>query len=189
MTTETIASGFKATGLVPFDLETVLLGLDPTVGATPSPQRSQSSWDPKTPRTLPEIKKQADLVLTENRKRRRSSASSAEKPFQQLLKGFETVVHEKALLIAENAALKAENKHQKQKRARHKGYIQQGGSMTVQDGQDTIQKRVVAKQSQDNAENINPALMTEQPRSGRVKATSKCSKCGSFGHNARKCSL
>jgi hypothetical protein len=33
------------------------------------------------------------------------------------------MVHKKALLMAENAALKAENKYQKQKRARHKGYI------------------------------------------------------------------
>jgi hypothetical protein len=41
--------------------------------------------------------------------------------------------------------------------------------MTVQDRQDPIQKRAVAKQSQDNAENIDPALLTEQPRSGRVK--------------------
>jgi hypothetical protein len=49
--------------------------------------------------------------LTEGRKRRRSSASSGEKPFQQLLKGFEAVVYEKALLTVEVAALRAENHH------------------------------------------------------------------------------
>jgi hypothetical protein len=38
-----------------------------------------------------------------------SSASSAEKPFQQLLRGFEDVVHKKALLMAEVAALRAED--------------------------------------------------------------------------------
>jgi hypothetical protein len=47
------------------------------------------------------------LALTENRKRRRLSASSAEKPFQQPLKGFKNMIHEKALVMAEVAALRA----------------------------------------------------------------------------------
>lgn len=187
MTADNIESGFKATGLVPFNPEAVLSELGPVIKETPSPQSSQTSWNPRTPRTLPEIKKQSQLVLTENRKRRRSSASSAEKPFQQLLKGFKTAVHEKALLMAEVAALRAENKHQKQKRARQKGYIREGGSITVQDGQESVQKRVVREQPKDNAENIDPALLTEQLRSGRVKAPGRCSKCGSFEHNARTC--
>ena len=189
MTVETITSGFRATGLVPFDPERVLADLGPVVEATPSPRGSQSSWDPKTPKTLPEVKKQAKLVLTENRKRRRSSASSADKPFQQLLKGFESVVHEKALLEVEVAALRAENQHQKQKRARRKGYIQQGGSLTIQEGEESIQNSLVTEQLQDNTENIDPALLTEQPRKVRIKAPSRCSRCGSFEHNSRTCSL
>ena len=36
------------------------------------------------------------------------------------------MVHEKALLMAEVAALRVENQHQKLKRTRKKGYIQQG---------------------------------------------------------------
>ena len=63
MTTETITSGFKATGLVPFNPERVLAELGPTIEATPSPRGSQLSWDPKTPKTLPEVKKQARLVF------------------------------------------------------------------------------------------------------------------------------
>jgi hypothetical protein len=189
MTTGNITSGFKVTGLVPFDPERVLDKLGPIVEATPSPQSSQTSWNPQTLKTLPEIKKQSQLVLAENRKRRRSSASSAEKPFQQLLKGFETVVHEKALLIAEVATLRAENQHQKQKRARRNGYIRQEGSMTVQDGQESVQKRMVEERQTDNTENIDPVLLNEQLRTVRKKALSKCSRCGSFEHNARTCSL
>jgi hypothetical protein len=189
MTVENITSGFRATGLAPFDPERVLEKLSPVIEATPSPQSSQTSWNPQTPKTLPEIKRQSQLVLTENRKRRRSSASSGEKPFQQLLRGFETVVHEKALLIAEVAALRAENQHQKLKRACRKGTIQKGGSITIQDGQESIQNKVVAKQSQINAENIDPVLLNEEPRTARVKAPSRCSRCGSFEHTARTCSL
>jgi hypothetical protein len=189
MTIGNIASGFKATGLVPFDPERVLDKLGPIVEATPSLRSSQTSWDPQTPKTLPEIKKQSQLVLKENRKRRRSSASLAEKPFQQLLKGFENVVHEKALLTAEVAALRAENQHQKQKRARQKGYIRQEGSTTIQDGQESVRRRLVEERLTDNTENIDPVLLTEQLRSVRKKALSKCSRCGSFEHNARTCSL
>jgi hypothetical protein len=53
MTTETITSGFKATGLVPFDPQRVLDKLGPIIEATPSPRSSQTSWNPQTPKTLP----------------------------------------------------------------------------------------------------------------------------------------
>lgn len=62
MTTEAIASGFKATGLVPFDPERVLAELVPVIEGTPSPRSSQASWNPQPPKTLPEIKKQGELV-------------------------------------------------------------------------------------------------------------------------------
>ena len=91
--------------------------------------------------------------------------------------------------MAEVAALRAENQHQKQKRARRKGYIRQEGSLTIQDGQEFVRKRIAEEQLADNAENIDPVLLTEQPRSNRKKALSKCSRCGSFEHNARTCSL
>jgi hypothetical protein len=187
MTAVTITSGFRATGLVPLDPERVWDKLGPIVEATPSPRSSQASWDPKTPRALPEIKMQSQLVLTENRKRRRSSASSADKPFQQLLRGFESVVHEKALLMAEVAALQAENQHQKRRRTRKKGYIQQGGSMTMQDGQDSTQKPVTREQPKDD-ENIDPVLLTWPLRSARKIVGLRCSKCGSSKNSAKFCS-
>jgi hypothetical protein len=115
MTVETISSGFRATVLVPFNPERVLENLGPVVDATPLTRSSQASWNPQTPKTLPQIEKQSQLVLSENRKRRRSSASSGGRPLQQLSKGFENVVHEKALLMVEVAALRAENQPQKQK--------------------------------------------------------------------------
>lgn len=60
--TEAIASGFKATGIVPFDAERALVERVPVIDATPSPRSSQASWKPQTPKTLPEIKKQGELV-------------------------------------------------------------------------------------------------------------------------------
>ena len=48
---------------------------------------------------------------------------------------------------------------------------------------------MVAKQSQINAENIDLALLNEELRTTRMKALSKYSRCGSFEHTARTCSL
>jgi hypothetical protein len=61
--------------------------------------------------------------------------------------------------------------------------------MTVQDGQESVQKRMVEERQTDNTENIDPVLLNEQLRTVRKKALSKCSRCGSFEHNARTCSL
>jgi hypothetical protein len=43
ITVETISSGFRATGLVPFNPERVLESLSPIIEATPSPRSSQTS--------------------------------------------------------------------------------------------------------------------------------------------------
>ena len=91
--------------------------------------------------------------------------------------------------MVEVAALRAENQHQKQKRTQKKQHIRTSTSMTVQDGQDSTQRPVVEEQPEDNDENIDPVLLNRQLRSVRKKALSKCSRCGSFEHNARTCSL
>jgi hypothetical protein len=126
--------------------------------------------------------------LTENRKRRRSSASSADKPFQQLLKGFENVVHEKALLMAEVTALRAENQHQK-KRARKTGSTHNGGSIAVDDSQEVIQERRVREQSDNNDKDEDPVSTSWPPRRAAKMVLPMYSKCGKVGHNIKFCSL
>ena len=92
-------------------------------------------------------------------------------------------------MIVENAALRAENQYQKQKRTQKKQYIRTTTSMTIQDGQDSTQKPIVEEQPEDDDKNIDLVLLNEQLRSVRKKALSKCSRYGSFEHNARTCSL
>ena len=48
---------------------------------------------------------------------------------------------------------------------------------------------MVEEQPKDDDENIDPVLLNRQLGSVRKKALSKCSRCGSFEHNARICSL
>jgi hypothetical protein len=55
--------------------------------------------------------------------------------------------------MAKNASLRAKNQYQKQKRVRHKGNIQKGGSLTIQEGLEIVQSSVVMEQSVVEAEN------------------------------------
>ena len=48
---------------------------------------------------------------------------------------------------------------------------------------------MVKEQPKDDNENIDLVLLNRQLRSVRKKALSKCSRYGSFEHNARTCSL
>ena len=61
--------------------------------------------------------------------------------------------------------------------------------MTVQEGQEVVQKSVVAEQLTTQDENIDPAVLASQLERPRKKAASRCSRCGSFDHNSRTCSL
>ncbi len=188
MIPSTITSGFEATGLVPFNPQRVLEYLNPIIQNTPSPQASSSSQESKTPSTFKEIKKQAALIQKERRKRRRSSASPSDRHFAKLLKGFETVVYDRAILIAENKALKAENQHKKQKRATSKKFLQKGGSMTVKDGLEQAQQPMVARQLNVEVENEVSQNLEILAETGFTKAPRRCSKCRSFQHTARSCS-
>jgi hypothetical protein len=60
--------------------------------------------------------------------------------------------------------------------------------MTIQQVEEGVQSRVVGKQLDQTVNNIDPALLAEQPRSARTKALGRCSRYGSLEHNARTCS-
>ena len=48
---------------------------------------------------------------------------------------------------------------------------------------------MVKEQPEDDNKNIDLVLLNKQLRNVRKKALSKYSRCGSFKHNARTCSL
>ena len=186
-TTKNIQAGFAATGLVPYDPDRVLSTLNPVV-RTPSPVPSaESTWDPKTPRNLKEMNRQATHIRSQQRTRRATTLSPLDPAFNQLLKGFETIVHEKAILLVENAALRTENQRQKRKRAQRRRTIATGGSLSVQAGQERIAKAEVQEQVDIEVQQAEIANQTNQQSRRRTKALPRCSKCGSFEHTARAC--
>ena len=91
--------------------------------------------------------------------------------------------------MVKNATLRAENQYQKQKRTQKKKYIRTGTLMTIQDGQDGIQRPIVKEQPKDDNRNINLVLLNRQLRSVYKKVLSKYSRCSSFKHNTRTYSL
>ena len=111
MSSNNIKSSFEATGLVPYEPDRVLSCLNPII-RTPSPVPSaESLWESKTPSNAAEIQRQATHIRTIRQKRRQNTISPSERPFEQLLKGFEVAVAERSILQAEIALLRAENHH------------------------------------------------------------------------------
>jgi hypothetical protein len=182
--TSNIQAGFVATGLVPYEPERVLSNLNPVI-RTPSPVPSaESLWESKTPRNLTEVARQATYIRSIRRQRRSTTSSPSDQAFTQLLKGFETAVHERAILLAENAVLRTENQRQKRKRAQRRQSVATGGTLSVQNGQDRLVNNEVQEQLEDEIRVANMANSTSQQNGSRKKAPSRCSKCGSFQHTA-----
>src|ERR1051326_7779194 len=133
LTSSNICSGFRAAGLVPHNPEEVLSLLSPIL-RTPSPISSYSSkWTPKTPgNNVQDIQNQARFI-EKRRRRSKASNSPSDTAFQQLLKAHELAVMKLGLLSAENETQKAENAHQKRKRAAPKQRLKKGGSLTIRE--------------------------------------------------------
>jgi hypothetical protein len=64
----------------------------------------------------------------------------------QFLNGYERAVHERAILRGENKALRAENAHQKRKRAQRHTKVAEGGTLTIQEAQHFLFPREVDAQ-------------------------------------------
>ena len=99
------------------------------------------------------------------------------------------MVYEKAILMAENAALRAENQYQKKKRAHKTRSIQKGGSVAVNNAQEAIQGRIIREQLDDNNEDEEPASTSWPPRMATQRSLPRCSSCSKVGHSIKFCSL
>jgi hypothetical protein len=188
-TPKNIQAGFTATGLVPDEPDRVLSQLDPVV-RTPSPVLSaESLWESKTPRTIREISRQATHIRSIRRGQRATTLSPSDPAFNQLLKGFERVVTEKAILLVENEALRVENKRQKRKRTQRRQTVARGGALSVQSGQDILVNNEVQEQVENEVRIAEITNAASQQDGYRKRAPRRCSKCRSFDHTARVCSI
>jgi hypothetical protein len=176
-----IQSGFRATGLAPYDPEQVLSRLN-TQMHTPTPpgssHGSQASWVPQTPHNIIQLERQTEKIKKYIKHRTQSPPSPTREALNQLVKGCQMAMHSAAILAKENKELRAANEKQKRKRGRGRMYIAQEGVLSVEEGMNRVQK--VNEEERGVVEASDP-----QPRK---RAAPQCSVCGILGHTARTCS-
>lgn len=182
-----IGSGYRASGLLPFDPTQVLRRLQTKI-RTPSPPPASEQ-----PPSLP-LKTPANLLELESLQRKRQrEISPSDQALQKIVKGCQMAMHTAVLLHEENTRLRAENARQKKKRAR-RVFIQTGGTMTIREGMTHIEASQKAPQKGQGSQEARREV--EEGEAGpsdttapkvQKRAQPKCSVCGSLEHSARKC--
>jgi hypothetical protein len=175
-TPQTIASGFRATGLIPFNPDRVISAL--TITKTPSPPstshgQNSSPWTSETPRNLVQLEKQLQLVQDTLQ---RLSKSPTE-PLSKVVKGCQLAMSGAALLAQENRELRAANERLQRKRQVKRHFIQHGGVLQVEQAQDIVTMLDIP---------IQDEAVRQDPQ-GRQRAPPTCSNCHIQGHRMTSC--
>jgi DDE superfamily endonuclease/helix-turn-helix, Psq domain len=184
MTEKNIRGGFTGAGLVPFDPERVLSKLDVRLH-TPTPLNSRAGtpqpWVFQTPQNPREADSQSTLIKTRIANHQNSSPTSMLAAVDQLAKSTTAVMHQVALLRAENASLRKANEALSKRRRAKRTRVQLGGSLTLQDAMDLL------GQSTMGGEGVQETQLDGSGAGGGRTKVRCCGVCGKPGHNARTC--
>jgi hypothetical protein len=184
MTEKNIQGGFRGTGLVPFDPQNVILKLNIKL-KTPTPPNSRPGtaqpWVSKTPNNPTEAASQSEFVKKRIASHQNSSPTSIYHAVDQIVKGTKGVMHRVTLLEAEVATLRKANEVLSKRRRAKKTRLRQGGSLSLQDGQDLQDEKDVAQQLKQETQSGSGRKPKAEVRARR------CGNCGQTGHNARTC--
>jgi DDE superfamily endonuclease len=176
-TEQNVKSGFRATGLLPYDPQRVLSTL--TVIKTPSPPGTAEGpsplWVAETPHNLTELEKQAKIV---RELLQRTSQSPTNQAVTQLIKGCQIAMHSAVILAKENKELRTANERRERKQQYRRQYIAQGGVLQTQQGQFLTQTR----ENRDQEAGQNKGVVVRQ------RAPKTCSNCGIQSHTRTTCS-
>ncbi|KAG6998152.1 hypothetical protein FocnCong_v013463 [Fusarium oxysporum f. sp. conglutinans] len=185
-TERNIKAAFRGAGLVPFDPESVVSKLDVQL-RTPTPVEEEAShptpWVSKTPKTVLEAQSQSEYLDRRIRRHQSSSPESILGALKSLAKGTKAIMHENALLRAENQDLRQANEILSRRRRAKRTRLQKRGVMTVEEGRQVI--------NQMNADGQVEGESLRNGGHGRSAQTKerRCGGCGRTGHNARTCQI
>ena len=184
MTEKNVQGGFAGAGLVPYDPERVLSKLDVKL-RIPTPLNSRAGtpqpWVFQTPHNPREATSQSTLIKTRISNHQNSSPTSMLAAVDQLTKSTMAVMHQVALLQAENTSLRKANEAISKRRRAKRTRVQLGGSLAVEDAKDLLdQKAVVGEVAQE-------MQMDGGGAGGVCTRVRCCGVCGKPGHNARTC--
>jgi hypothetical protein len=180
-TASNICLGFRATRLVPFNLDAVLLELNVVVRTPSPPALPEPTWVDQTPTNTRELDAQSSLLRARIQRHHSSSPASILESLGRLTKGTKMVMHTAALLKAQVADLKEANQAATKRKARKRKRIQKHGSLTGAEGAELAAQIAAREQLEDERRQ-------EAAQSGQGKrAKTRCSKCKELGHNSRTC--
>jgi hypothetical protein len=134
-TSSNIQGGFRGAGLVPFDPQRVIMGLDVKL-RTPSPPLpvNNEPWQSQTPSNTLELQSQSTLIREKYKKQQGSSPSSVLSALEHFAKGGAILSHKLVLAQQENAELYAALAAATERKSRKRKRIQKEGTMTVEEG-------------------------------------------------------
>jgi hypothetical protein len=176
-TEQNIKSGFRATGLVPYDPENVISHLDLRLKTPTPPPPEEVNWTSKTPQNQKELESQTKHIRNRIVRHQNSSPSSINEALDQLAKGAQIMMHSATLLKAEVKALQEANQVKKRRERKRKRRIMQGGSLTVREGEEIVQSAAINAQ-------IRQEIIRSESLEGKQR---RCGLCNNTGHNARTC--
>jgi DDE superfamily endonuclease/helix-turn-helix, Psq domain len=184
MTTQNILGGFRGSGLMPYNPESVLSKLDVKL-KTPTPPGTSSGnpdpWTSQTPTNANEAALQSTFLRDRISNHQGSSPTSILEGIDHLTKGTHIIIHRMALIEAENKILRETNDQLSRRRRAKKKHLRHSLAMSIGDGKEQIAQNEVDMQvKQETQQNSN--------RKPRVETRSRrCGACGKSGHNARTC--
>ena len=185
-TPKNIQAGFRGTGLVPFDPDHVISQLDSAqMVRTPSPNLDLplQPWVSQTPKTINEATSQTVYMRNRIQDHQGSSPTSILEGLDKAAKGTYRIMHENALLKAENARLQEAN-HILSKRRRTKNqHLSDGTTLSV------YETEILQAGRQDDTIVVQ-GTVAKGGRQLRNRPTERrCGTCGKAGHNVRTCSI
>jgi hypothetical protein len=110
---------------------------------TPTPVEEEASyptpWVSKTPKTVLKAQSQSEYLDRRIRRHQSSSPESILGALKSLAKGKKAIMHENALLRAENQDLRQANEILSRRRRAKRTRLQKAGVMTVEEGRQVIE--------------------------------------------------
>ncbi|KFY88377.1 hypothetical protein V500_06376 [Pseudogymnoascus sp. VKM F-4518 (FW-2643)] len=186
ITEKNIQAGFKATGLIPYNPESVITRLDPkpiTLSPPTSRSGTPNSWVTKTPQTAYEVNQQSTTIKNKIAKHQDSSLTHMYTIIDAQARGMSKMAHELVLLRAELKDVRAANEVLSKRQRAKKARLRQGGSLSFQEAEDLVAENEVDKQIKEETHRSSHRTEVAEPR------TRRCGICSNTGHNARTCQV
>ena len=184
MTIKNALAGFKNTGLIPHDLETILSKLDiklQTLTLTGPPPLETDLWVSQTPHNPTETISQSEFIQNKIANHQRNSPTTIFSAIKQLTKSNDRLTHQMTLLIEEVRNLRKVNTTLSKRRRAKCTCVQDGGTLSIGDTQNLIAEKEVkrSKRQKRSSEEGDAEAGPSAPR--------RCGNCGKIGHNVRTC--